>query len=194
VPPRRVALLVATDRYQDTGLRQLAAPGNDAEALAEVLRDPAIADFDVTTLINEPNHVVGEAIGEFCYNRRRDDLTLLYFTGHGLKDGQGRLYLAMTDTKRDRLLFTGLSAQQIGEAMDSCSSRQMVLVLDCCYSGAFPAVGSPKPIPRCTRWRNSKARGGWCSLRPTPPSTPSKETTSAAKERGRCSLVSLSKG
>ena len=139
MPPRRLALLVATYLYQDTGLRQLAAPGYDAEALAEVLRDPAIADFDVTTLINEPNHVVGEAIGEFYHNRRRDDLTLLYFTGHGLKDDQGRLYLAMTNTKRDRLLFTGLSAQQIDEAMDSCSSRQKVLVLDCCYSGAFPA-------------------------------------------------------
>ena len=32
---------------------------------------------------------------------RRDDLTLLYFTGHGLKDDEGRLYLAMTNTRRD---------------------------------------------------------------------------------------------
>ncbi len=81
---------------------------------------------------------MGDAIGEFYRNRRRDDLTLLYFTGHGLKDDQGRLYLAMTNTRHDDLLFTGLSAQQIDEAMESCSSRQKVLVLDCCYSGAFP--------------------------------------------------------
>jgi YVTN family beta-propeller protein len=139
VPPRRLALLVATYLYEDAGLRQLTAPGHDAEALAEVLRDPEIANFDVTILINEPHHVVGNAIGQFYRNRRRDDLTLLYFTGHGLKDDQGRLYLAMTNTKRDDLLFTGLSAQQIDEAMESCSSRQKVLVLDCCYSGAFPA-------------------------------------------------------
>lgn len=142
--PRRLALLVATYRYEDAGLRQLAAPGHDAEALAEVLRDPAIADFDVTVLVNEPHHVVGEAIGEFYHNRRRDDLTLLYFTGHGLKDDDGRLYLAMTNTKRDRLLFTGLSALQIDEAMESCASRQKVLVLDCCYSGAFPASRTSK--------------------------------------------------
>jgi uncharacterized caspase-like protein len=137
--PRRLALLVATYRYQDAALRQLAAPGHDAQALAEVLRDPTIAGFEVTTLVNEPHHVVGDAIGEFYHNRRRDDLTLLYFTGHGLKDDQGRLYLAMTDTKHDRLLFTGLSAQQINEAMESCLSRQKVLMLDCCYSGAFPS-------------------------------------------------------
>ncbi|MGH3975537.1 MAG: caspase family protein, partial [Pseudonocardiaceae bacterium] len=137
--PRRLALLVATYLYQDAGLRQLTTPAHDVEALAEVLRDPEIAGFDVTVLVNEPHHLVGEAIGEFYGNPRRDDLTLLYFTGHGLKDDQGRLYLAMTNTKRDRLLFTGLSAQQIDDAMESCWSRQKVLVLDCCYSGAFPA-------------------------------------------------------
>ncbi|MGH3981521.1 MAG: caspase family protein [Pseudonocardiaceae bacterium] len=91
--PRRLALLVATYRYQDEGLRQLTAPGHDAEALAAVLRNPEIAGFDVTVLVNEPHHVVGDAIGEFYYDRRRDDLTLLYFTGHGFKDDQGRLYL-----------------------------------------------------------------------------------------------------
>ena len=163
--PRRLALLIATYNYQDAGLRQLTAPGHDAEALAAVLRDPEIANFDVTILVNQPHHVVGEAIGEFYHNRRRDDLTLLYFTGHGLKDDQGRLYLAMINTKHDQLLFTGLSAQQIDEAMESCSSRQKILVLDCCYSGAFPA-------------------GRISSIR-------SKETTSPEKAPGRYSLVSL---
>jgi len=136
---RRLALVIATYRYQDAGLRQLTAPAHDADALAETLADPAIAGFEVTTLVNEPHHRVGQAIGDFYRARRHDDLALLYFTGHGLKDDEGRLYLAMTDTKRDNLLFTGVSAEQVDQAMESCASRQKVLVLDCCYSGAFPA-------------------------------------------------------
>jgi hypothetical protein len=136
---RRLALLIATYRYQDDGLRQLTAPAHDAEALASVLRDPAIAGFEVTILVNEPHHRVGEAIGDFYRDRRRDDLTLLYFTGHGLKDDDGRLYLAMTNTRRGSLLFTSLAAEQIDRAMEDCASRQKVLILDCCYSGAFPA-------------------------------------------------------
>ena len=136
---RRLALLIATYSYQDSGLRRLTAPAHDAESLAAVLTDPAIAGFEVTTLINEPAHRVGQAIGEFYRDRLRDDLTLLYFTGHGLKDDSGRLYFAMTDTARDNLLFTGLSAELVDRAMASCPSRQKVLVLDCCYSGAFPA-------------------------------------------------------
>ncbi|QFZ19862.1 caspase, EACC1-associated type [Saccharothrix syringae] len=136
---RRLALLIATYEYEDAGLRRLTAPAHDAEALAEVLADPSIAGFEVTTLVNEPLHRVGRSIGEFYRDRRRDDLTLLYFTGHGLKDDEGRLYLAMTNTARDNLLFTGLPAEQVDQAMEGCASRRKILVLDCCYSGAFPA-------------------------------------------------------
>ncbi|GIG59780.1 hypothetical protein Lfu02_41520 [Longispora fulva] len=144
---QRSALLIATYRYQDPELRELTAPPNDAEALAAVLRDPDIAGFDVTILINEPLHVVGEAIGDFYRERRLDDLALLYFTGHGLKDDEGRLYLAMANTRLDSLLFTGLSADLIDQAMERCPSRRKVLILDCCYSGAFPA-GRPAKADR----------------------------------------------
>ncbi|MFD4553555.1 caspase family protein [Streptomyces sp. NPDC058469] len=136
---RRLALLIATYDYQDDGLRRLTAPAHDAGAFAAVLQDPDIAGFEVTTLINEPHYRVGEAIADLYRDRRRDDLTLLYFTGHGLKDDDGRLYLAMTNTRRDSLLFTSLPAEQIDQAMSGCTSRQKVLILDCCYSGAFPA-------------------------------------------------------
>ncbi|MEU5262555.1 caspase family protein [Amycolatopsis sp. NPDC021455] len=135
----RHALLIATETYTDPALGRLTAPGGDARALAEVLSDPSIAGFEVTTLIDRPHHVVGEAIGEFYRGRRRDELTLLYFTGHGLKDDDGSLYLAMANTRRDSLMFTALAAELVDRAMAGCPSRQKVLVLDCCYSGAFPA-------------------------------------------------------
>ena len=57
---RRVALLVATDRYQDTGLNRPAAPASDARQLAAVLRDIRIAGFEVTTLYNKPHYVRGK--------------------------------------------------------------------------------------------------------------------------------------
>ncbi|MGI5518973.1 caspase, EACC1-associated type [Streptomyces sp. CA-106131] len=82
---------------------------------------------------------IGEAIANLYRDRRRDDLTLLYFTGHGLKDDDGRLYLATANTRRSSLLFTSLPAEQIDQAMSGSMSRRNVLILDCCYSGAFPA-------------------------------------------------------
>src|SRR5688572_16724412 len=95
-------------------------------------------------LVNEPHHVVGEAIADFYAGCRRDDLALLYFSGHGLKDDEGRLHLAMSNTRREALLFTAISAAQLNDAMDGSASRRKVLILDCCYSGAFPAGRSAK--------------------------------------------------
>src|SRR5215213_846188 len=140
----RKALVVATYEYADGGLRRLAAPGHDADAFAAVLQDPAVAGFDVTMLVNQPHYVVGEAIADFYTGARRDDLTLLYFTGHGIKDDEGRLYLAMGNTRRAALLFTAISAAQLNDAMDASSSRRKVLILDCCYSGAFPSGRTAK--------------------------------------------------
>src|SRR5215213_11377714 len=140
----RKALVVATYEYADGGLRRLAAPGHDADAFAAVLQDPAVAGFDVTMLVNQPHYVVGEAIADFYTGARRDDLTLLYFTGHGLKDDEGRLYLAMTNTRRSALMFTAISGAQLNDAMDASASRRKVLILDCCYSGAFPPGRSAK--------------------------------------------------
>ncbi|MCX4667989.1 caspase family protein [Streptomyces sp. NBC_01381] len=133
-----MALLIATYDYpQDATLRRLTAPPHDAQSLKEVLEDPAIGGFDVEILINEPHYVVGQAIGVLYRDRRPDDLTLLYFTGHGLKDDDGRLHLAMYDTRQDDLQFTALATERIDRAMTACVSRKKVLILDCCYSGAY---------------------------------------------------------
>src|SRR3954452_9761603 len=140
----RKALVVATYEYADTGLRRLTAPEHDADSFAAVLEDPAVAGFDVTMLVNQPHHVVGEAIADFYTDARGDDLTLLYFTGHGLKDDEGRLYLAMTNTRRSALMLTAISGAQLNDAMDASRSRRKVLILDCCYSGAFPAGRTAK--------------------------------------------------
>ncbi|NIK58255.1 caspase, EACC1-associated type [Kribbella shirazensis] len=135
----RRALLVATYEYEDTGLRRLAAPERDVEALAEVLEDQAVAGFDVQVLMNKPTHEVGKAIADFFAAGERDDLMLLYFSGHGLKDDNGRLYLAMKNTARDSLRFTALSSDLVRDTVSESRPRQTVLILDCCYSGAYAA-------------------------------------------------------
>jgi len=63
-----------------------------------VLRDPAIGGFEVMTLLDEPAHVIGEAVEEFFADRSSDDLLLLHFSCHGVKDESGELYFAATNT------------------------------------------------------------------------------------------------
>ena len=82
----RSALIIATDQYTDPRLRRRRAPASDARALAAVLRDPGIGDFEVRTLLNEPAHVVNLAVEEFFPRPPPGDLLLVHFFGHGIKD------------------------------------------------------------------------------------------------------------
>jgi uncharacterized caspase-like protein len=134
---KRFALIIANDQYDDEGLRELEAPELDADALAKVLGDPETCNFLVQILVNKNSHRINQVIEAFFDDRERDDLLLLYFSGHGLKDEDGKLYFAAPDTNRDRLLTTAIPATLINDLMRRTRSRRQVLLLDCCYSGAF---------------------------------------------------------
>lgn len=134
---RRLALVVASSRFSDKTLQQLISPGQDAADLARVLADATIGGFEVKVLINRPSHEVRREIEAFFAGRKRDDLLLLYFSGHGVKDDDGRLYLATTDTRRGLFRSTAVPATFVNETMTASRSRRQVLILDCCHSGAF---------------------------------------------------------
>jgi hypothetical protein len=136
--PKRNALFIGNSEYQDATLTRLKTPDADDRSLAAALRDPSIGEFDeVTELIDEGEGAVRRAIATFFARRHPDDLMLLYFSGHGVKDDRGRLYLAVKDTSTHQLSATGISSSFVTEQMDECRSRRQILILDCCNSGAF---------------------------------------------------------
>ncbi|MCP4269283.1 MAG: DUF1566 domain-containing protein [Candidatus Brocadiaceae bacterium] len=134
---KRDALIIATNQYEDSDLRKLVSPAHDAEALETVLKDPVIGGFDVKALLNRKSYEVKQVVEAFFSNRKRDDLLLIYFSGHGIKDEEGHLYFSSTETKRALLLSTAIEANFINTVMKRSRSRRQILMLDCCYSGAF---------------------------------------------------------
>ena len=135
----RHALIVATASYGDSRLQQLRAPAADAEALAEVLRDPERGDFEVEVGMNETHGALTRMIARFFRDRSPHDLLLLHFSCHGVKDEDGELYLAATDTDLDLLSATGISAAWLNDRISHTRSRRTVVLLDCCFSGSFPS-------------------------------------------------------
>ncbi len=134
----RYALVIGNSEYQDGTLAQLKTSITDTQALAKVLEDPKLGQFDeVSTIVNPPEAETRRSISLFFAKKKPDDLVLLYFSCHGMLDDRGRLYLAVKDTRHDLLKATGISANFITDEMDSCRSRRQVLILDCCYGGAF---------------------------------------------------------
>src|SRR5262249_28236990 len=83
-------------------------------------------------------------LATFFANRDRDDLLLLHFSGHGVKDARGRLYLAAADTDIAALSATAVPASFVNDLIDETQSRRVVLILDCCYAGAFARGAAPR--------------------------------------------------
>ena len=134
----KFALVIANTEYQDTSFARLTAPSKDAEEFAQVLRDEKLAAFDdVEVLLNEGESKIRRVIARFLANRNRDDLLLLYFSGHGIRNEQGQLFLAAHDTEINILEASGIPAEFITYAMNNSRSQRQLLILDCCNSGAF---------------------------------------------------------
>lgn len=134
----KFALVIANTEYQDASFAKLTAPGRDAEELAHVLREPELAAFDdVQVLLNDGEGKTRRSIARFFADRKRDDLLLLYFSGHGVRNETGQLFLAANDTEMKILDATGIPAEFVTNAMNNSRSQRQLLILDCCNSGAF---------------------------------------------------------
>jgi transposase-like protein len=135
----RYALIVAVSNYRDSKLDNLRAPLVDAKRLAAVLRNPEIGRFDVAVATNEEESQLRRRIATFFAGRSPEDLLLAHFSCHGVRDEDGKLYLAARDTEVGHMLSaTGIAADWLDEQMGRTRSKRVVLMLDCCFSGLFP--------------------------------------------------------
>lgn len=94
----KVALLVGVSEYQ-LGLTPLPKARQDIDAMQRALQDHQTDGFDQIKVLLDPDpQTMRVEIETLFAGRSRDDLVLLFFSGHGIKDDQGKLYFA-TDRK-----------------------------------------------------------------------------------------------
>lgn len=137
LPEPRHALVVAAATYTDAAFRHLRAPAQDATDIVDVLADPAVGGFAVTPVLDRPEYEIRRMVGTFLSDRNVDDLVLIYLSCHGVLDARGRLYFATTDTVKTQLSSTAVESTWLLDQMEDCRARRQVLILDCCFSGAF---------------------------------------------------------
>jgi hypothetical protein len=114
----------------------------------------------VRVLLEQPMRTMMREIHTFFADAHRDDVLMLYYSGHGLLDPQDRLYLCASDTVSTALLPTAVSNAFVGECMAASPTRTTVIVLDCCYSGAFKGGGRvPESLAGPGRFVLSSCRG-----------------------------------
>nr|WP_275980141.1 caspase family protein [Couchioplanes caeruleus] len=144
--------MIATEDYTDPAFSRLPGTARDAEELSRVLGDPRVGDFEVTVLENPDVRTAGRRIGQFFALAAPGDILLLSIAGHGVRNDEGHLYFAVTDTVPDALWVTALAATDITHEMETSPARRIVVLLDCCYAGAFDerkdlVHAGPRPAP-----------------------------------------------
>ncbi|MGI2905759.1 caspase, EACC1-associated type [Tolypothrix sp. VBCCA 56010] len=138
----KVALLIGVSEYE-LGLNPLPCAVKDVKAMQRVLVNPEMGNFalsDITVLKNPQRQDIEDAIFNLFHNRHKDDLLLFYFSGHGIKDDRGKLYLSSCATKKlNGKLVTpsAVAGSVLHDNMNDSRSQRQVIILDCCFSGAI---------------------------------------------------------
>ena len=135
---RRIAILVGNGSFQpNSGLENLRGPANDVAHLASVLQDPERGGFEVQVLVDRSKSDVLPAVEEAINGASIEDLVLVFYAGHGKPDPSGRLCLATAETRESALRATSIPASELTALLGQPGPGSVVLLLDCCFSGAI---------------------------------------------------------
>lgn len=142
--PRRIAMMIGIDAFQDRRWPSLKYAAKDAQDLAAVLKDPTIGRFDDVSLLTAPAETTRErilaAVDELASKNLSPDDTILFFiSSHGTleraADGQIHQYVVTQDTVMKDVPNTALDLSTLKTAFNMLKSQKKVLVLAFCHSG-----------------------------------------------------------
>jgi hypothetical protein len=134
---RQKALIIGISDY--THLQKLDFCKNDGRELFEVLSSLGYEISDKFILVGEAEgQKVRDAIYDFFDDVRNnlDDTLLFYYSGHGVPDVDGDMYLASSETDPDKPYKRGFSFEELTKMIQRSISTSVVVILDCCYSGS----------------------------------------------------------
>jgi HEAT repeat protein len=133
----RVAFLIGNQAFRpDSGSLPLEGPANDIAALGNLLRNPQRGKFEVHEFLDKSHNEILPDLEQALSSATLGDLFLIYYSGHGKLARNGHLCLATADTREDALRSTSIPTRHLRDLVEESHCDQVVLMLDCCYSGA----------------------------------------------------------
>ena len=141
--PNKWALLIGIEKYhRATRLRYTI---NDVKQLSTTLQTRGDFHKDnilemVDTAANsrlQPlrSHLMAEIKNWLAKPGPTDHITV-YFSGHGFRDSDGRLFLAPVDCDPDNPAETGIAVAWFREQLAACKAEFKLLIIDACHAGS----------------------------------------------------------
>lgn len=143
------ALLICNSVFplEPVQLPRLSGPVRDGLAMWSTLTDPETGLFlpeNVEVHFESEKADILEAAEKFFRHSDPDDVLLFYYSGHG-KRHRSNLYLCARNTTVDLLFSSSIPGAELRSIMEATPARSVIVILDCCHSGAFK--GDPPRIP-----------------------------------------------
>jgi hypothetical protein len=139
-PEQRIALVIGNSKYQNTV--QLANPGNDTKAVAQLLNS---AGFEVISATDLSHNQMIQAVQEFSgkiAGRGPNTVAMVYYAGHGVQLA-GENYLIPVDAKvssEPDLVNGSLRLVDVMATLETIPSRVRIVILDACRNNPFPSL------------------------------------------------------
>lgn len=146
-----LALVIGINDYQN-GIPALGTAKQDAEAIADILQSQYRYQVHLLTesqaIAQNLQHWLETDLPE-AIKQANPSRLLFYFAGHGIAlngDEGPQGYLIPQDAKLGDV-STYLPMQQVEAALTKLSCRHCLVILDCCFAGAFRWSSTRKMIP-----------------------------------------------
>ena len=143
------ALVIGISQFQPrTGAERLQFAANDAQSLAQLLRDPSVGRFPTAQVFELTNAQATTAaikarLNFIATRAKPEDVVVVYISTHGSPRAQdlrnvSYLYTYDTDvTSRDQIFGTALPMVEVsGIISNRCVAQRTVAIFDTCHSGA----------------------------------------------------------
>jgi Caspase domain len=138
----RVALLIGISEY-DSPFNSLPQVKNNIRDLHEILSNPHLGGYTIDDKYRNENSIAKDlenTIHEFIENNEGKSV-LIYYAGHGLVGPNNIFLLTARDSKiNENGTFkhaTFVTSTSIIDCIRVNNFKELVLILDCCYAGAF---------------------------------------------------------
>ena len=142
------ALLIGIQDYTQAG--KLPGVSADVRLLREALVEHgayqvasinnSAAGDDSIMFSKSEREKLQDAIDAWLAARSADETVFLYFSGHGFRDEQNRLYLAAVDCDPQNPETGGMPIAWLRERLVACPAKMKLLVLDACHAGSAKAA------------------------------------------------------
>lgn len=153
---KKYALVIGISEYDHGTTNQILQPkqfsnllhaADDAKAFHQVLVEDGNYDIEPPMLDSRARqrdilHAIDTLRKKCRLGGEKNPIVVVFFSGHGATDADGRNYLVPYDAERNDLFATALWSKTLDSVLAELDTNRLVVFLDACHSGAMATEGT----------------------------------------------------